>query len=420
MWKIMKCGQLFDSNTGIVKKNMDVLIEDNLIKEVGPSGVVKAPEDAEVVDLSDHFVMPGLIEGHGHIGMHGNANVYDTILFTTIGMGAIKSIKNAQADLLAGITSVRDMGAFSYIDVDIKNAINSGMLWGPRLQVSGLCISATGGHGDLVYRLGTGATTFPESFMAYLVDGEVEARKAARKVIKYGADVVKLMATGGVLSNDANPGAADLTYDEMKAACDIAKMHGKLVATHAHGAEGIKNAIRAGVDSVEHGMLIDDEGIEMLKENHVFLVPTIIASQQTVDMGDKLPPLILEKAKRCLDQVHTNLVKMRALGVKVGFGTDVGTPGDPHGHQLREGELMMKLGGFTAEEVLMSATKVNSEMLHWDDKVGSVDPGKFADIIAFKDSPVEDMKNLTRCDFVMKDGFVYKQNGEATYKQAVL
>lgn len=427
---LLTCGDLFDAVDGGVRRGQAVLVRGNRIERVAPlealskeAGVpaedaagLAAVLGARLIDLSDAFVMPGLIEGHAHIGMDPSTTVDTMYLHGGYGEITVRSIKNAQADLLAGFTTVRDECSFAYTDVDVRNLIDAGEIWGPRLKVSGLCISATGGHADTTYRPGTGERSLPEAHIGYIVDGRDEATRAARTVVKYGADVVKLMATGGVLSSDASPGAPDLSYEEMKAAVDVARDHGKISSAHAHGAEGIKNAIRAGVTSIEHGTLIDEEGCEMLVEHGTYLVPTIIAHQSSIRLGEagKLPPAYLEKARAVMRGVHTGLTRLHGMGAKIGFGTDAGTSGNAHGRQTGEFRLMMEEGGFSASEVLLAATQVNSHMLGMEHEIGSIEAGKLADIVAFPESPLSDIDVMGRVSFVMKDGRVYKLDGEPT------
>lgn len=438
--QLIVCGTLFDSCTGTVKNDIAILVEGDRVAEVAPfasfagrTGAVEGEDgqnalsrvsdalDAVPIDLSHLFVMPGLIEGHAHIGMDPALSMDRMFLYGGFGEITVRSIRNAQADLLAGFTTVRDEASFSYTDVDVRNMIDRGEIWGPRLKVSGMALTSTGGHADVRYRPGMGAITFPEAYIAYVVNGADEARRAARNVIKYGVDVVKLMATGGVLSGDASVGAPDLAYDEMKAACDIAHAHGKIVSAHAHGAQGIKDAIRAGVTSIEHGTLIDEEGCELMVERGVYHIPTLIAHHTSVEKGARgeIPQLYYEKALQCEESAATGLTRLHELGAKVGFGTDAGTPGNPHGAQADEFRLVMEAGGFTAVEVLQAATVVNAQMLGMTGQVGSLAVGAYADIAAFDGDPLQDIRAMGRCSFVMKGGTVYKRDGAAQVPQGV-
>lgn len=403
MKKLIRCGQFFSGKDETVQENMAIIIDKNKIIEVCPYHQLPT-FDGEIIDLSNQFVMPGLIDAHVHINMNGEADMMNLISHTTIGELTLLSMNHAQKDLMAGFTTLRDEGAYGFSDVSLKNAINAGLVIGPRLLVSGMSISSTGGHGDnhlTPYMTGGSFST--------IVNSPSEARKAARYTFKYGADQIKLMATGGVISFGDEPGAPELSFEEMKAALDIANSRGKLSSAHAHGAEGIKLAIRAGITSIEHGMMIDEEGIDMLAEYGVYLIPTIIAAYRIVEFGSQsgIPAWAVEKASRCLENHGTNLKKMIKKGVKIGFGSDAATPYNKHGEQGFEFELMTRYG-FTPVQTLLCATKVNSELLKMNDKIGSIEVGKLADIVAFDKSPLLDIKAMTDCRFVMKDGVVYK------------
>ena len=401
---ILKCGLLFRGIDETVEKNMAVTVEDNCIASVAPWVDGAVPADAQVIDLSDKFVTPGLIDAHVHVNMNGEPNT-DSLAKMLTGEFALYSMVNAQKDLMAGFTTIRDEGGVGFSDVALKNAINSGMVVGPRMFVSGVALSSTGGHGDASFAPGvTGGT------MASIVNSPDEARRAARYTFKYGADQIKLMATGGVMSFGDEPGAPELSLEEMKAALDIANSRGRISSAHAHGAEGIKNAIWAGITSIEHGMLIDDEGMELMKEHGTYLIPTIIAAYRIVEFGKTgaLAPWMVEKAELCLKNHGEHLKKMIAMGINIGFGTDSGTAFNRHGEQAFEFELMTRCG-FTPAGALLAATKVNSRLLKWDDRIGSVEEGKLADIAAFDGNPLEDISAMTRCAFVMKDGTVYRQ-----------
>lgn len=403
MKKIIKCGQLFSGKNENVEKNVAVVVEDNKIVKAAPIGEVNEKE-AEVIDLSDKFVMPGLIDAHVHVNMNGAAST-DCLNQMTLGEITLLSMANAQSDLMAGFTTIRDEGAAGFTDVAVRDAINKGMITGPRMVVAGIALSSTGGHGDAHYSPDIEGGTFGQ-----IINSPDEARKAARYTFKYGADQIKLMATGGVMSFGDEPGAPELSFEEMKAALDVANSRGKISSAHAHGAEGIKNAIRAGITSIEHGMLIDEEGMKMLKEHGTYLIPTIIAAYQIVEAGKKgaLPAWMVEKAALCLEKHGEHLKKMLAMGVKIGFGTDSGTAFNRHGEQAFEFELMTRYG-FTPIQTLLAATKVNSELLKMQNQIGSIEENKLADIVAFDRSPLEDIKVMTECSFVMKNGVVCKQ-----------
>lgn len=430
--KLLLCGELFDPVVGAVVPRSIVVVEGERIAWRGPFeglgpryglevagltvGQAADRMGAELIDLSACFVMPGLIEGHAHIGMDSALSMERMLLHGGYGEITVRSIRNAQANLLAGFTTVRDECSFAYIDVDVRNLIDAGELWGPRLRVSGMALSSLGGHADLHLRPGISPLQFPESHIAYLVNGADEARQAARSAIKHGADVIKLMATGGVLSNDESVGAPDLMYEEMRAACEVARAHGKTVSAHAHGAEGIKSALRAGVTSIEHGSMIDEEGCELLVAHGAYIVPTLVAHRASVRKGEAgaIPSAQYRKAMIVEECAARGLSKLRELGARIGFGTDAGTPGNPHGRQHDEFRLMMEQGGLSAIEVLRSATVVNAKLIGMSESVGSLEPGKYADVVAFDRSPLKSIDAMGSCSFVMKGGVVYRRCGVAT------
>lgn len=437
MKTLISCGELFSAMDEEVRQNQIILVEGARIECVGSLADIAAARQigsagldarsvanklgARFVDLSRAFVTPGLIEGHAHIGMDPALSMNTMMLSGGYGEIAVRAIKNAQADLMAGFTTVRDEGCFAYIDVDVRNLIDAGEISGPRLVVSGMALSSTGGHADFHLRPGVGGVAFPEAHIAYIVDGADAARAAARKTIKYGADVVKLMATGGVLSGDASMGSPDLAFDEMRAACEIAHAHGKIVSAHAHGPQGIKDAIRAGVDSLEHGTLIDEEGCQLMHERGVTFIPTLVAHRHSVEKGERgeIPPLWYRKACMADEQAAWGLTRLHELGCAIGFGTDAGTSGNRHGGQAEEFSLMMERGALTAAEVLLAATHVNAQMLGLAERIGTIEPGKTADIAAFAGNPLSDIRAMERCIFVMRDGEVYRYDAEPAMAAAM-
>ena len=403
--KVIKCGKFFSAVDDKVLENIAIVIDGNKIESVGPISGCNC-DGCEVIDLSDKFVMPGLIDAHLHTLMNGEVTCMDDMGKNTIGDMTIDSMKNAQSDLMAGFTTVRDEGSYGFADIAVRDAINAGKITGPRMFVSGIPIGTTGGHCDSHYN----PYITGQHSMGQVIDSPDAGRKAARYTLKYGADQIKVMATGGVMSIGDEPGAPEFTYEEMKAILDVPNSRGKISTAHAHGAEGIKIAIRAGITSIEHGMLMDEECMDMMVEHGTYLVPTIIAAERIVAMGveNGLPAEAVGKAQRCLENHGKNLEKCRAKGVKICFGTDAGTYYNRHGEQTREFGLMTEYGKFPVAECLIAATRTNAELMKWSDKVGTIEAGKLADVVAFDESPFDNIEIMNHCSFVMKDGVVYK------------
>lgn len=405
MVTILHCGTLFPALNEEAQKRLAVEIVDGKISRIAPVGEAVTWQ-GEVIDLGEYFVMPGLIDAHVHVCAGGDGGDFDNSK-TLVGTCMIDAMERAQADLDAGFTTLRDAGAQNYVDVSLRDAIEAGRISGPRMVVSGRCLGATGGHADSHFAPGFSLDT------SLIVDSPDAARRAARYNIKYGVDQIKLMATGGVLSTGDQPGAQELTEAEMRAAIEIAEMHGKLSSAHAHGAAGIKAAVRAGISSIEHGMMMDEECIELMDKHGVTLIPTIIAGYQVVEAGARmgLPPDFVDKAKRCLENLNENLQKCRAAGLLIGFGTDAGTPANPHGKQALEFSLMTQ-AGFRPAEALLAATRVNASLIRREHEIGAVEPGKLADLIAVKGDPLRDITAMRKVAFVMKGGEVVRAQGQ--------
>lgn len=414
-------GHIFDSQNAQMLGAHVIELESSCIKSLNPTyedGASIAEQarfaGAQFINLQDYYVLPGLIDAHVHLGMDPNLSIDQLFLHGGFGTITLRTLKHAQANLLAGFTTVRDECSFAYTDVDVRDAINHGQAWGSRMFVSGLCLSATGGHADMTYRPGISEVRFPEAHIAYIVNGAQQATKAARTLVKHGVNNIKMMATGGVLSHDANPGAEDLALEEMAAAVAIANAHGLITSAHAHGAEGIKNALRAGVQTIEHGTLIDQAGIDLLVNRGAYVVPTIIAHQSTICAGreGRLPAAYVKKAELVMEGVHWGLRALREAGANIAFGTDAGTSGNSHGHQFGEFKLMMEEAGMSAAEVVRAATYTNACLLKQEGVLGEIAPGCAADIIATNMNPLENINHLSDLDFVMKDGRVYKKDGK--------
>lgn len=409
--KVILCGTLFTSVEETVSHDMAIVLEGNRIEKICPAREVSPVPADELIDLSDKFVMPGLIDAHVHTAMMGTEVEVDSAFAKrSVGDLALGSLKNAQKDLLAGFTTLRDVGGTNFEEIAAKKAIDTGMFFGPRMIVSGRALTATGGHSDTHF-----APHVSPAFLNVLgavCDSPDEMRKAARINLKYGAEVIKIMATGGVMSFGDDPKYSQFTYEEMKAAIDAANLRGKTTAAHAHGSEGIKIAVKAGITSIEHGMLMDDECIRLMAEHGTYLVPTIIAAKGIAE-GEKygLPGWMTEKAQTVIENHYENIRKCKAAGIRIGFGSDAGVSFDFHGGQTKEAEYMQE-AGLTPAEILIAATRTNAEMMRYDDRIGTLEAGKLADIVAYDNSPLEDIRVLNTVSFVMKDGDIIKKDGK--------
>lgn len=403
--KALQCSKMFDSVNGTVARDVVIFVEGDRITSVEPAATAKL-DGCEVIDLTGKFVTPGLIDCHMHIGMNGAGSSLGTKPYTSLGDATMEGLTNVYSDLMAGFTSVRTCGDMGYSDVAIRNAINRGDFAGPRMMVAGSNLSSTGGHSDTHYNPYLHEV---EVHSGVAGDGPTEMVKLVRTNIKHGVDFIKFMATGGVMSLGTTVGAQQMSYEEMKAICDTAKMYGMITATHAHGTSGIKDAIRAGVTSVEHGMMMDEEGIQLMKEHGTTLVPTIIAAERIIVKGKEAgtPDWAIAKAKQVYDRAHWGFTRCMEEGIPIAFGTDSGTPYNFHGKQAYEFELMVGWG-MTPLQALTAATKTASELLRKQDEVGSIEAGKYADVVAFDGDPTEDIKVMTNCTFVMKGGEIYK------------
>lgn len=398
---LIKAGQLFEVKTGKMLSNQAILVEGNRIKEYGDVQMIvsKAPANARTIDLSNATVLPGLIDSHVHLtGDIQRPELANYSLPLKTLMGA----KNARITLEAGFTTVRNVGSPGYSDVALRDAINLGDVVGPRVLASGPALTQTGGHGD--------NNILPPELQVTaegVVDGVPEAMRKTRLFIKYGADVIKVFATGGVMSKGDSPAEESFSDEELRAIVTEAHRLGKKVAAHAHGASGIKQAILAGVDSIEHGSYINDEIVQLMKEKQVWLVPTMYLTYWTPEYMEKtgVRAYSLEKAKTVSRAGQNNVSRAIKAGVPVAFGTDAAVY--PHGLNGREFGVLVKLG-MSPIQAIQAATVNAAKLIGWADRVGAIEPGFFADIIAVSGDPLKDITVLERVDFVMKDGQIIK------------
>jgi imidazolonepropionase-like amidohydrolase len=397
---VIRAGHVLDVKTGKLLADQTVVIEEGKIVSVGSSAGAKPPADAMLIDLSNATVLPGLIDAHTHLTIDPNFG-YEQ-LGISLPRETLIGAKNARATLQAGFTTVRNVGAYGYTDVALRDAINAGDVPGPRMLVSGPPLSITGGHCD--------NNLLPFEYHATsdgVADGIAAVQQKVRQNIKYGSDLIKVCATGGVLSKGDDPQASQFTLEEMKAIVADAHRLGRKVAAHAHGAQGILWASQAGVDSIEHGSYIDDAGIAEMKKNGTYLVPTLYLGDWFLENAERnhVPDYLLAKAKAVMPAARQNIAHAFASGVKVAFGTDAAVY--PHGLNAHEFAVMVKLG-LTPLQAIQAATVNAADLLGWSGKVGSLDPGAWADIVAVEGDPLKDVTTLERVKFVMKGGEVVR------------
>jgi len=401
-------GRLFDATHDTVRENVVIVVEDERIKSIASAADLKIPPGSKVIDLSQATVLPGLIDCHTHLD--SRADRYNEVyrFKDTPFSHAFAAVVNARKTLEAGFTSVRDVGSDPFLAVDLRNSINEGLVAGPRIVASGPGISITGGHGDLNnFSPQTRVMMFPEERDFKIADSVDQVRHVIRAQEKYGVDVIKILATGGVLSKGDSPGSPQFTLEELKAAAETAHMGGRKIAAHAHSTEGIKNAILAGIDSIEHASLIDDEGIRLAKEHGTYLVMDIYNDDYILNDAPKwgLPTENLEKERMVGRLQRENFRKAVQAGVKMAFGTDAGVY--PHGDNARQFFYMVKFG-MTPAQAIRAATSSAADLIGRAQNVGTIEAGKYADIIAVNADPLADVRALEHIDFVMKGGVVYK------------
>lgn len=408
---VLKAARLFDGKSNALVKPGVVIVADGKILATGPGANI--PAGAEVIDLGDATLLPGFIDAHTHLTA-ANSNDWKQNFINglqkTVGEQELDASVNARITLMSGITTVRDVGSSDYLDVGLRNAIRNGVVPGPRMLVSVHAIGTTGGHCDETgYREGAfGKETTPEVGVA---NGADQMRYAVRLAHKYGADVIKTCASGGVLSLADDVDTPQLTQAELDALIDEAHALKRKVAAHAHGAEAAKRAIRAGVDSIEHGSFMDDEALTMMKARGTYYVPTLMAIQglkEQMDNGVYIPPAIRTKAEAATAAVHKTFQNALAKGVKIGMGTDAAVY--PHGRNTEEFHQMVELG-MKPIDALKAGTSADADLLGLADKIGTLEAGKLADVIAVPGDPIENIRQSEHVFFVMKEGVIYKNVG---------
>jgi len=400
---LIRAGHVLDVHTGKETPAETIVVTGETITAIAPTSSTPAQPGDRVVDLSAYTVLPGLIDVHTHLTMAPNFDPYFELSMTP-GKEAIIGVENARTTLEAGFTSVRNVGANGFTDVALRDEINEGHIPGPHMQVSGPALGITGGHMD--------ENLLPEQYHVQgegVADGIAAVQQMVRKNIKYGADLIKIGASGGVLSKGDDPQASQYTLEEMQAIVADAHRLGRKVAAHAHGAQAILWASEAGVDSIEHGSYIDDAGIAMMKKHGTYLVPTSYLYDWYKDNGH-LPDFYAQKMRDVTAVARANHKRAIAAGVKVALGTDSAVY--PHGLNAHELEVYVREYNMTPLAALQSATVNAADLMSWTAKTGSLDPGKWADIIAVPGDPLADIKILQHVPFVMKSGVIYKNEAQ--------
>ncbi|MBN9685358.1 MULTISPECIES: metal-dependent hydrolase family protein [unclassified Corallococcus] len=414
--QVLKAARLFDAKAGKVVTPGVVVVSEGRVVGVGPKAPV--PEGASVVDLGDATLLPGFMDAHTHLtvepGPDWRKDLVDSFQ-RTIPEQTLDTLPWARATLMAGFTTVRNLGAEDFIDVGLRNATARGIVVGPRILAATSSLSSTGGHCDY-------GNSFRKGLLAHdaspgVADGPDALRARVRENVKYGADVIKVCATGGVMSLNADPDAPQFTQAELDAVVDEAHAHRRKVAAHAHGAEGAKRAIRAGVDSIEHGTLMDDEGVAMMKQKGTWYVPTAFAFFGIKELADqgKLPADTVAKLRAVDKRREHVLRKAISLGVRIAFGTDAGV--FAHGRNAEEFALLVQ-AGLTPAEALRTATVNTAELLGVSDKLGTLEPGKLADVIAVPGNPLQDIRATQKVFFVMKEGVIHRDDSAAGSRAA--
>lgn len=407
---ILRAARVIDGTGAAPIANGEVVVTNDRIVAVGRRGAVAEPAGARVIDLGDATLLPGFIDAHVHIigRALGQPGADEAAVHDYPGFAAIVGVENARRTLMAGFTTVRVVGAEDFQDVALRKAIDEGWVIGPRMQVAGHAIGITGGHCDENgYRPGL----MERDPMHGVANGVEQVREAVRYQTKYGADVIKTCATGGVLSEGDAVGVAQYTLEELTALVEEAHRQERRVAAHAHGAEGIKLAVRAGVNSIEHGSFLDQEGARMMAQRGTWLVPTLSAGETVVRAADRgvLTGLRAEKA-RAAGAAMRNAIRIAvAAGVPIALGTDAGV--GPHGANGHEFTLMAEWGGMTPMQAIVAGTSSGARLLGWENRVGTLAPGRLADVVAVSGDPLQDVRRLEAGGvvFVMKNGVIHKQ-----------
>jgi imidazolonepropionase-like amidohydrolase len=406
---LIRNGTLIDGNGGTPIPNAGILIEDNRLRAVGLAQTLPIPAGTVTeIDARGGYILPGFIDTHVHVMLEGVNLARD--LQAPFSLRFYNSTQYLRRTIEAGITSVRDAGG---ADAGVKQAVESGVIVGPRMQISISVLTITGGHGDGWMLSGNEFELFPgyPGFPHGITDGVDGVRLKVREVLRAGADIIKICSTGGVLSPTDHPEFTQFSPEELDVIVrEAAYRRGVKVMAHAQGAEGIKNAVRAGVHSIEHGIFLDDEAIDLMLKHGTYLVPTLLAPLSVLEIGEKggMPDYGLRKARETIEVHSESISKAHKAGVKIAMGTDAGVM--PHGTNLRELGLMVNIG-MSPMEAIVATTKVAADCLGWQDRVGTLEPGKLADVVIVKSNPLQDIRSLEKPEnivMVMKDGKIIK------------
>jgi len=396
MATIFRNGNVIIGNGESVEKGA-VAINGNIIAFVGETKKIRPSTKDKVFDISGKSILPGLIDAHVHLCLDGSPDPMTSVAKDSTPQLTLKAANHARQTLDAGVTTIRDMGGRDYVDLAIRDGIESGLLQGPRMICSGRVVCMTGGHGCQFGRE---------------ADGTDEVREAVREQLKAGVDFIKLMATGGVMTKGVDPGATQFTLEELLAGVEEARKAGRRTATHAQGTEGIKNSLWAGVNSIEHGFFLDDEAVDLMLEMNAFLVPTLNAPYQIIRGGVKrgVPRYAVEKSKAVMKSHFQSVRRAYKAKIRIAMGTDAGTPFNCHGENLKEMELLVK-AAMTPMEAIVATTKIASEVLALEKKIGTLEKGKLADLIVVDGILLKDIRVLQEKDnilAIMKEGCFYK------------
>lgn len=388
--KVYKNLNLVDVKEEKIIENAVIIVKEGKFKSVGHD--IEIPKEAEIYDLEGKTVIPGLIDSHIHSMLDASSDPHTSMEKENDAVTIIKARNALKETLKSGITYVRDLGGAKYFDLGLRDSVNKGLINGPRMQVAGKLITMTGGHG---HRMGRET------------NGVGDARKAAREQLKAGVDVVKIMATGGVMTEGVEPGSPQLSLEEIEAAVKEAHKACRKTASHAQGTSGIQNAIKAGIDSIEHGIFLDQKTVDLMRERGTFLVATLVAPYWIVEKGveNGIPEYAVEKAKRIIESHHNSFELALNNNVKIAMGTDAGTPFNEHGKNTYELKLMVE-AGMKPLKAIKAATLGGAELLEIKEDYGSIEEGKVADMVVIDGNPVENIEDIFNVETVFKAGDV--------------